>query len=203
MTAAGVSQTGAEPQYAALPRRVRRRLVLACLLRAALTSTLLVVVYYQLPLESREGIRIGVGLIVGLLVFAGVVAAQVWRITRSEYPLLRAVEALATTVPLFLVLFAASYYTMGQAQAGSFSETLNRTDSLYYTITIFSTVGFGDITPETQPARIVTMVQMLANLLVFGIAVRVLVNAVTVGRRSRTGTATAAAGEPGGTIQTG
>jgi voltage-gated potassium channel len=203
MTAAGAVPTGAGVQYAALPRRVRRRLVLVCLLRAALTSTLLVVLYYQLPLESRGGTRIGAGLVVGLLVFAGVVAAQVWRITRAEYPLLRAVEALATAVPLFLILFAASYFTMGEAQYGSFSETLDRTDSLYYTITVFSTVGFGDITPKTEPARVVTMVQMLANLLIFGVAARVLVRAVTAGRQSRTGTATAPAGEPGGTIHAG
>jgi hypothetical protein len=40
------------------------------------------------------------------------------------------------------------------------AEPLSRTDALYYTITVFSTVGFGDITPRADLARIVTMVQM-------------------------------------------
>jgi hypothetical protein len=194
--------SSARARYAELPRRVRRRLALVCLLRAALTSTLLVVLYYQLPLD-RQGNRIGAGLIVGLLLFTGVVGVQVWRITRAQYPLLRAVEALATAVPLFLILFAGSYYMMGQAQVGSFTETLDRTDSLYYTITVFSTVGFGDITPKTQPARVLTMVQMLANLLIFGIAARLLVNAVSSGLRRRTDAAPAPAEEPGGTIHSG
>jgi Ion channel len=82
---------------------------------------------------------------------------------------------------------------MGQEQAGSFSEALDRTDSLYFTTTVFSTVGFGDITPKSEPARVLTMVQMLANLLIFGIAARLLVNAVAAGRRARGGPATAPA----------
>jgi voltage-gated potassium channel len=40
------------------------------------------------------------------------------------------------------------------------AEPLSRTDALYYTITVFSTVGFGDVTPRADLARIVTMVQM-------------------------------------------
>jgi hypothetical protein len=127
------------------------------------------------------------------------VAVQVWQITRARYPLLRAVEALATTVPLFLLLFAGSYYVLGQEQAGSFSETLGRTDSLYYTTTVFSTVGFGDIVPKSEPARVLTMVQMLANLLIFGVAARVVVNAVTVGRRARTASGTGSGSSTTGT----
>jgi Na+/glutamate symporter len=195
--------SSARAHYAELPRRVRRRLAVVCLLRAIVGSTLLVVIYYRLPLTDRDGIRPGAGLAVGLLLFVAVVTVQVWQISRSQYPLLRAVEALATAVPLYLLLYAASYYVMGQEQAAAFSETLDRTDSLYFTITVFSTVGFGDITPVSEPARVVTMVQMLANLLIFGVAARLLVNAVSSGLRRRTEAAPAPAGEPGGTIHSG
>ncbi len=208
MTAAGAPGPGTKARYGDLTRRVRRRLVAFCLLRAALSATVLVLVYYKLPLDNNGDIRLGTGLAVGLLVFVAVVAAQLWQITKSRYPVLRAVEALATAVPMFLLLFAASYYVMGQEQAGSFSETLDRTDSLYFTTTVFSTVGFGDITPRSEPARVLTMVQMIANLLIFGIAARLLVNAVSAGRLARSGTATAPAvtppaPAPDGTIHTG
>jgi hypothetical protein len=182
---------------------VRRRLAVVCLLRATVASTLLVVIYYRLPLTDRGGVRLSTGVVIGLLLFVAVVTFQVLRISRSQYPLLRAVEALATAVPLYLLLFAGSYYLMGQEQAAAFSETLDRTDSLYYTITVFSTVGFGDITPVAEPARVLTMVQMLANLLIFGVAARLLVNAVSTGLRRRTDAAPAPAAEPGGTIHSG
>jgi heme/copper-type cytochrome/quinol oxidase subunit 2 len=48
-------------------------------------------------------------LVIGLVVFIGLVAFQVRSIIRSPFPGLRAVEALATSVPLFLLLFASTY----------------------------------------------------------------------------------------------
>ena len=44
----------------------------------------------------------------------------------------------------------------GLSQAGTFTEPLTRTDAQYFTVTIFATVGFGDITAVTQTARVVT-----------------------------------------------
>jgi voltage-gated potassium channel len=156
----------------------------------------LVVLYYLLPLDGGGGVRVALGLAGGLLVFFAVVAVQAWRIMRSDYPRLRAVEALSTALPLFLLVFAATYFLMDRAQPGSFSEPLTRTDSLYYTITVFSTVGFGDIVPLTEPTRIVTMVQMLADLAVIGVVARLLVSAVTVGLQRKAAAASPDA-EPG------
>jgi len=65
---------------------------------------------------------------------------------------------LATTAPLFLLLFATSYFLMTQADADSFSaHPLTRTDTLYFTVTVFATVGFGDISPASQAARLLVM----------------------------------------------
>jgi voltage-gated potassium channel len=50
---------------------------------------------------------------------------------------------------------------------------------------VFSTVGFGDITPLTQPARVVTMVQMLGDLVVVGLVLQVMLGAVKAGRQRR------------------
>ena len=64
---------------------------------------------------------------------------------------------------------------------------------MYFAITVFATVGFGDITPKTDLARVVIMRQMLADLPVLGLVVRVMVGAVRAGRQWRA----AAAGAPG------
>jgi hypothetical protein len=56
---------------------------------------------------------------------------------------------------------------------------------LYFTITVFSTVGFGDIVPVTDGARVATMVQMVGDLLVVGLVLRVMLGAVKAGRERR------------------
>jgi hypothetical protein len=68
---------------------------------------------------------------------------------------------------------------------GALSEPLSRTDALYFTITVFSAVGFGDITPRTDLARVATMVQMLGDLLVVGVVLHLMVGAVKAGLNRR------------------
>jgi voltage-gated potassium channel len=182
-----------EQELEELPAGAPRRLVVRALLRASLTATVLVVLYFMLPITGSLDGSAAVRLVVGLLVFAGVVTWQVRAVLGSRYPGLRAVEALASAIPLFLLLFAAAYLRMADTDAGSFSEPLSRTDALYFTVTVFSTVGFGDITPKTDLTRVATMVQMLGDLLVVGLVLRVMLGAVKAGLQRR---AAASAGSP-------
>ena len=130
-------------------RRGFRR-VFVTLLRAFGSTVALVAIYYLLPLDRTSiGVVIGI-LAVGLLVLVGLVAFQVRAIMNAAYPVLRAVGALATSVPLFLLLFAGTYFVMGTISADTFSQPMARTDALYFTVTVFSTVGFGDITAVTE-----------------------------------------------------
>jgi voltage-gated potassium channel len=162
----------------------RRRVALA-LLRASLTATVLVVLYYTVPVSGAMDASAVALLLGGLLLFAVVITWQIRAILESSYPALRAVEALAFAIPLFLLLFALVYFKMADLQAQAFSEPLNRTDALYFTITVFSTVGFGDITPVATSARVTTMVQMLGDLVVVGLVLRVMLGAVKEGRERR------------------
>jgi hypothetical protein len=164
---------------------VPRRLVVLALLRALLTSTVLVVLYYALPLTGALSASAIALLLVGLAAFAAVITWQVWAILGSEYPAVRAVEALAVAIPLFLLVFAAAYVKLADANPQAFSEPLGRTDALYFTVTVFSTVGFGDITPRTALARAMTMVQMLGDLVVLGLVLRVMLGAVKTGWQRR------------------
>ena len=87
---------------------------------------------------------------------------------RLRYPALKAAQALGLVLPLYLLVFASTYYVMERASAANFSQPLTRTDALYFTVTVFSTVGFGDITPRSEAARIVLIVQMLGDLALLG-----------------------------------
>jgi hypothetical protein len=143
----------------------------------------LVVIYYLLPL-NRSSTAVAVTLLlIGLVALMGLVAYQVRSIVRSAFPLLRGVEALATSIPFFLLLFAATYVVLTTISAGNFSQPLSRTDAIYFTVTVFATVGFGDITAKTEVARLVVTGQMLADLVVLGLGVRVLLSAVQRGRQ--------------------
>jgi voltage-gated potassium channel len=172
---------------------VPRRLLVRALLRASGTATALVVLYFTLPLTGSIDRSTAMLLVLGLLAFAGIVTWQFRSVLRSSYPGLRAIESLATAIPLFLVLFAALYLHIADLDGSAFSEPLSRTGALYYTITVFSTVGFGDIVPRTDLARVVTMVQMLGDLLFVGLVLHLMLGAVKLGRQRR---AAASAGFP-------
>ena len=69
--------------------------------------------------------------------------------------------------------------------AGNFGSRLTHTDGPYFTITVFSTAGFGDITAQTQAARLVVTGQMIADLVILGLAVKIIVGAVSRARQPR------------------
>ena len=178
-------------------RGVRR--VFVTLLRALGSTVALVAIYYLLPLD-RSSIGVTVGMLAfGLLALVALIAFQVRSISRAKYPALRAVGALATSVPLFLLLFAGTYFVMAGVSEADFSEPLTRTDALYFTVTVFSTVGFGDITATTQGARLVVTGQMIAGIVIIGLGARIIVSAVQRGQQrqpTQAGDATDDAGSP-------
>ena len=143
------------------------------------------VIYYLLPLNHSSTWAAITILVIGLVLFIGLVAFQVRSIVRSRFPALRAIEALATSIPLFLLLFASVYVVMATISASNFSEPLTHTDALYFTVTVFSTVGFGDITAKSEAARLVVTSQMIADLLIIGLGLRIIVGAVTRSRQQR------------------
>ncbi len=165
----------------------RRREIGLGMLRALATTTALVALYYLLPLDHLANVSLVFTLVAGLVILVAVAALQLRAVLRAKYPGVRAAVALAATVPLFLLLFASAYYVMANGTPGSFSQQLTRTDALYFTVTTFTTVGFGDITPVSQTARLVVTVQMLLDLLALGLGIRVFIGAVKRARESQSG----------------
>lgn len=162
-------------------RRERRRLLFWTSLRTALTTACLLAAYFAAPLDRPFTLVTGVVLACALVALGALVAWQARAIVRSPLPRLRTIEALATSVPLFLVVFAASYCLMEDGAPGAFSEPLTHVDALYFTMTVFSSVGFGDIVPRSQAARALTSAQMLGDLVILGFAAKVLLEAMRRG----------------------
>ncbi|MEU9082767.1 potassium channel family protein [Streptomyces sp. NPDC048357] len=166
------------------PGRHRRQVLLASV-RSLVTAALLVTAYYLLPMDSAFTATTVLALTGGIAAVAVLLSWQIRRITVSPWPGLKAMEAMAITVPLFVLLYATACFLLEHSAPGSFSEPLSRTDGLYFAMTVFSTVGFGDITARSEPARLLTTGQITLNLLLLGVAARLLANAIQRGRQRR------------------
>lgn len=169
---------------ATLTARRRAWLITRGLLRASATTVVLVALYYVLPFDNRSDTSVFVVLGVGVALLAAMISWQVRAIESSEYPAIRAVQSLASATPFFLLLFASTYFLLSSGDAAMFTEPLSRSDSLYFTITIFATVGFGDISAQAETARLVVTAQMLLDLVVLGLGIQVILGAVKRGKAS-------------------
>jgi hypothetical protein len=150
------------------------------LAKSALIGVLLLVAYYLLPLDEWKG---GVGvatLLAGLILIGAAVVWQVRAILKAPFPRLRGFQTMLSGIPLVLVVFAAVFYLTAQVQPDSFSEQMDKIGALYFTVTVFSTVGFGDITAKTDLARTLVTIQMLFNLIA-----KVILGAVNIGQKKR------------------
>ena len=181
----------ADPGPAAQPGATPRRTIARAVLRAAGSTIALVAIYYLLPLDhSSEWFAVTM-LVIGLVALIALVAFQVRWIVTSPFPGLRGVEALAISIPLFLLLFASTYVVMDTISASNFTEPLTRTDALYFTVTVFSTVGFGDIGQDRGGATGGHRADDRRSV-VIAVGLKVIVGAVERGRQQRpTGAAAA------------
>jgi hypothetical protein len=159
-----------------------RRILALGIARAAAATVVLVVAYFVLPFDGLADLPGALTLPIALAAFALLVGLQTRAILRSPFPGLRAVESLAITLPLFLIIFAATYYVASVANPAAFSEELSKLDALYFTVTVFATVGFGDIAATSEPMRIAVTVQMLADLVLIGVGLKILTGAVREAR---------------------
>jgi hypothetical protein len=122
-----------------LTPRERRAKIAQAILTASVVATLIVLVYFGFPLTRTLPERSVILFVVSLVLVGMVWIAQILATLQSPYPNLRAMESLGTSVPLYLVTFAATHYLIEYRHAGSYSQPMTRLDALY-----FATTGIHD-----------------------------------------------------------
>jgi hypothetical protein len=175
----------ADPMDAAMPRIGKMdllRWVGPSVLRMVLAGTALVLLYAYWPLDTASGTDLVVRLCVAVVLLCCVFALQVRSIVGSDRPGMRAIEVLAAAIQLVLIMFSAAYYSLSVDNSRAFSEHLDKFSSMYLAITTLATVGFGDITPNTEAARVAVSLQMLFDLAFLGVGIRVMTGAVRLVR---------------------
>ncbi len=95
-------------------------------------------------------------------------------------------EALAATAAAYLIGFSIVYFLIAQSWPENFSETVSRMGSLYFTLFVFSTAGFGDIAAKTDFARAIVLLQIVGNLVIIALDGRLLLAAVKRWQARRT-----------------
>lgn len=154
-------------------------LVLQTIAETGLVMGGLLLVYWLLPIQDHVSAGWILRLVGGLLLTGLVVAWQVRAISGSKRPIFRAIRGVVTSLAIFVLAFAVTYLSVAHQSASSFSQPLDKIDSVYFTVTVVATVGFGDITPQTDVARILTTVQMLLDLVFIATAGRLLLTTAT------------------------
>lgn len=163
----------------------RRRVLMIGVGRGLCVATVFTFAYFFLPLERLADLPFAAIIVAGVVILGAVTFHQIRAIFRAPFPAIKAVEALTLIVPFFLLLFAATYFLVSQADSGSFNLSgLTRGDALYFTVTVFATVGFGDIVATSQTARTLVTVQMVLDLIILGAVIRAFVEAVRMARSS-------------------
>lgn len=148
-----------------------------------LTTTILLLAYFLLPFTGIRSVQSVVVLVFGLALVCTICAWQVHSVLRTDNPLIRAVQALAAVLVVYLVTFATMYFVMSDITPSDFNQPLTRLDALYFCVTVFTTVGFGDIVATAESARALVLTQMLGNLVLIGVALRLLVASTRLRRR--------------------
>lgn len=166
------------------------RLSITSAVRSCLIVGLLLAGYLLAPWDRKPNLSAIAQLTVWLVVIVAALLWQIRAVLRSKRPWLRAVEGTVIGVALLLLPFAAAYARMSALDPATFTQPLSRVDAFYFTVTVFSTVGFGDITPVSQSARLLVTTQMLADLILIGTIIKVLIGAAqrrreALGPRSR------------------
>ncbi len=154
----------------------RRRLIATSVARIVAVIALLLVAYYAAPWAGGDTPDVVIRTVVVLAILVTVVVISARVVVRADHPFLRAMEMVIVVVALATVSFASIYVIMSTHTDAVFSEPLGRTDALYFSLTTSTTVGYGDIHAKSEGARIVVMVHMVTNVVVVGVAARLLVN---------------------------
>ncbi|MEU0229109.1 potassium channel family protein [Streptomyces sp. NPDC006284] len=130
------------------------------LTRAGVTAAV-VVAYFVLPLDHlgpRRPVLSWVLFALALAVVAVLLLRQIRHVFTNR-PDSRPGAVLSLLIVLTVHIFSATYYALAKHE-GEFTGLDTRVDALYFTVVTLATVGYGDITPSGQAARIVTVLQI-------------------------------------------
>lgn len=179
-----------------IDERQMRRALLVIGVRMVLAAGALLLAYWLVPLRwFDEGWTAFAVLLAGLGWYLFLVVRRMTRLRYSLQPMADLGEALIVIVLTLVTVFALTYAILSRNIEGAFNVPLDKHSALYFSMTVTTTTGFGDITATATNVRDVVTFQMFVTLLILALAVRGLTAAAQYGRKHQTGTDPAGSGE--------
>ncbi|WP_196781028.1 potassium channel family protein [Nocardioides sambongensis] len=133
-------------------------------IRVLISLVGVLVAYYAAPVEFTGTNLIGPAAVtlVGVGLLTGAIVGQLRRhwFTDSEVRL----PLLVTLALLVVAVFAYGYFALETVRPGQMADLETRTDSLYFTLQVLTTVGLGDVHAVGQTARAMVSLQMAFDL---------------------------------------
>jgi hypothetical protein len=163
----------------------------------------LAVIYAAIPVDTDTTAGAIALMVVATVVFVLVTAHNLRQLRTSARPVLRAIRFIIVAVTLYLLGFATIYLAIYQVNPTSFNEPLSKLSSLYFTVAVLTTVGFGDIHAVTDGARAVVTAQMLGSIGLVAVLIRCVMHLATQRAANISGPVTDPDRRPPGTAQTG
>ena len=97
------------------------------------------------------------------------------RLARSRHPVVDGLILLVLLFALLLLGYGYIYHSISVHDSGAFTTDMTtKISAVYFSVTTLSTVGFGEISPGNDTARLVVMSQMILDLTLLGLGVKLL-----------------------------
>jgi len=150
-------------------RAIGRSVARTVLVLFGVTAIFLLVPVRALPLG--DSFLIAAVFLVGLAGTAALIVWQVMAYRDAKVSGRARLQGLLVALYVAVLFFALSYYLMAMSNPDQIAGLRTRMDALYFSLTIVSTVGFGDVHADGQAARAIVSLQLAFNLLFVSLAV--------------------------------
>jgi len=126
-----------------------------------------------------SSVALAIALVAAVLASAGLLVVSLLRGDKSQS--LKATAAcFLAIIPSYILSFATLYLTLAhdatrQAFVATGRNIVGPGDAMYFASTVFTTTGFGDISPITPAARWAVTAQMLSGILIVAVGLGVAV----------------------------
>jgi voltage-gated potassium channel len=143
--------------------------------------------FYLVPvgdIQVDEEWILAIALLVGLAVVAATVAWQVRTYRRDIRSGAARLRGLLVAIYITVLYFALTYFVLTTAHPDQMDGLRTRTDALYFSFTVVSTVGFGDVHAAGQAGRVIVTLQMAFNWVFITLAIAAVRDAGPPSRRT-------------------